>query len=228
MRLDVVKDPSLDEFFGPALAADMRNSVYAGGDCRYCGKQLRDGDKVRLDAATEHFPTVWARHATCAPTTATDLASSMITPMTWLTLGLTIPTKSASSKPRQLPLAILNPSVDGFSFRPGVEAWPRSLKDYYLSQGFSEPGNLKLGTASDPHWFGSLNGLEFKFSMSPIGSDYIAKMPIAAPAAIEDWGGVSLILTHSIVPAEAIASEQDFRSFLHGGDYVQAWIPVRK
>lgn len=91
MRLDVVKDPSLDAYFGPELAADMRSSIHAGGDCRACGQPLAAGQKVRLDAATDFVPHVWARHATCPPTTATPMAASMITEMTWTTSGVLIP-----------------------------------------------------------------------------------------------------------------------------------------
>ncbi|MFK0042357.1 hypothetical protein ACIQTW_21185 [Paenarthrobacter sp. NPDC090517] len=228
MRLDVIKDPSLDAFFGHDLAEDMRNSIHAGGDCRACGKQLTSGQKVRLDASTDGFiPHVWARHATCQPTTATPMAASTLTEMTWMTSGGLVPVGgTAFQKPRLVAVAILNPSVDGFAFSPYIQEWPSSLNEWYLSQGLSKPGELSMGTPSNPNWKARWIGDAVAFDLIPLGMGYEADMPPQALSAIKDWGGLMVIVTHAEVPAEVSSSKQKFATFMSAGDYTTAWLDV--
>ncbi|KRE61782.1 hypothetical protein ASG92_20570 [Arthrobacter sp. Soil736] len=120
----------------------------------------------------------------------------------------------------------MNPSVDGFAFRAGIEQWPPSLNDWYLSQGFSKPGKLPLGAPSDPNWTAQWIGNAVAFSLFPIGMGYEADMPPQAFDAIKDWGGLMVIVTHAEVPAEVVTSQQKFATFMRDGAYTTAWLPV--
>ncbi|MFC8041791.1 hypothetical protein ACFUOZ_20755 [Paenarthrobacter sp. NPDC057355] len=116
--------------------------------------------------------------------------------------------------------------MDGFAFSPGVEEWPPSLNDWYVSQGLSKPGQLTMGSPSNPNWTARWIGDAVAFDLIPLGMGYEADMPPQAVDAITDWGGLMLIVTHAEVPAEVVSSEQEFATFMGAGNYTTAWLPL--
>lgn len=228
MKLQAVVDDTLAEVFGPDLADEMRGSVFEGGDCRFCGKELRRGDRVRLEAANgDALWFVWARHATCSPTIANH-STPFMTPLTWRTFTATMPIiEPGTGKRSGLPLVVLNPSLDGFALREAEDgSWHPRLVDHYLDRGFCHPGELMLGREKEEHSFkGRLSGGTLEFDLFPIGFGFNTGLHPRTAELVREKKGFVIALTHAAA-GEELQSAPALSAFMNAGNYVLAWVPA--
>lgn len=165
--LKVVNDPALDREFGARLAENIRASVHAGGDCRVCGKEIRNADKVRIDTQAPVAPTMHiysVRHASCKPSTE-GLAASILTdhtytyrffgweftqskPQTWLDRLLR---RAPGEEKTPFIGAVVHPGVDGMPVVRGADGnWPETLQAMFEAAGFGHLGDVDMPKQPSP------------------------------------------------------------------------------
>jgi hypothetical protein len=165
--LKVVNDPDLDREFGAELAESIRASVHAGGDCRVCGVEIKDADRVRIDTQQSVTPTTriyYVRHASCEPSTQ-GFGAHILTAHTY-TLRF-YGTKMYQRKDptwidrllrrdpgeTEIPIvvAIVHPGVDGMLVRQtNGQTWPDSLASMFEENGFGQLGVLNMSHHQSP------------------------------------------------------------------------------
>lgn len=235
MSLTVLPGDNLAENFGTTLAAEMRESIYAGGDCRYCGKSLDTGKAVRLESGQMFsMSMVWARHASC-PFTIEDNQAHVLTPHTWGSFTTMMTTVEPGPKRflrksepirRDIPLVILNPSLDGMLIKANKDgSTPQTLREMYVDKGFELPGHANLTDKPEHNFVGSLDADGVSFHVIPFGADYSAALAPAMRESIASQGGFMLAITHALSCRE-LPTKTQLGAFLEGGNYALAWIPV--
>lgn len=245
--LKVVNDPDLDREFGSALAESIRASVHAGGDCRVCGAEIKDADRVRIDTQQSVTPTTriyYVRHASCEPSTQgfgahiltahTHIHRFYGTKMyqredpTWIDRLLR---RDPGEIEIPIVVAIVHPGVDGMLVRQtGSQVWPDSLASMFEAGGFGHLGALEFSqnpSADDPFTAERGHGqIVLRGQNNFIGTEYAETIP-AGPmqehldkAAGVLLGFASTTDINQIPPREDVVHTPDAR-----GELRYAWLP---
>lgn len=245
--LKVVNDPDLDREFGADLAESIRASVHAGGDCRVCGVQIKDADRVRIDTqqtVTPAWRTYYVRHASCEPSTQ-GFGAHILTAHTYThrfygtkmyqqkdpTWTDRLLRRDPGAIEIPIVVAIVHPGVDGMIVRQTAEqVWPESLAAMFEAGGFGQLGALEFcqyQSADDPFTVERNHGQILLHGQNDfIGTEYAETVP-AGPMQehLDSSAGVLLGFAtttdiNQIPPQEDVVHTPETRDELR-----YAWLP---
>ncbi|WP_337446746.1 hypothetical protein [Glutamicibacter nicotianae] len=246
MPLALVQDDELEDHVTPELAAEIRESIH-GGDCRVCNRPLKASQSVRLDVSiieSMRF-TVWARHATCQPSTQ-GMMGNIVTPhdYRWSMFGTVVGKQEARKKwfrktaeivKVPVPAIILNPSINGPAVDfEDVQNGSTSLMEPFAKAGYDLFTNLALLDPSQRPDTGMVlkeSGQGFKVhSMTkPYGFYDFDDCYPEIRDFIKDNGGVFIFVTyrHFVDDILALGPENQMRLLqIDDGSVLTAWVPL--